>query len=219
MMEVELPGEVVRTFILAGKANFTIRSRETGTRYTYRVVKSDDAYPMPTVYFVSVLTGPANESDYRYIGFIRNGNFFHGGAKARINRDAQSVVAFGWFWKHIESPQVEVTHSGRCGRCGRLLTVPESVHTGFGPECATLVGVDLGSRVAPPVAPVISETSETNETDRPTLPAPGYAGPTLPPPSIEDVERTMQLIKAAGDRAQTIREETLKAAARAEMER
>jgi len=23
----------------------------------------------------------------------------------------------------------------RCGRCGRVLTVPESVESGFGPEC------------------------------------------------------------------------------------
>ena len=35
---------------------------------------------------------------------------------------------------------VEVWHEGICGRCGRKLTVPESVERGLGPECAGLVG-------------------------------------------------------------------------------
>jgi hypothetical protein len=30
---------------------------------------------------------------------------------------------------------LEVWHEGRCGRCGRALTVPESVERGIGPEC------------------------------------------------------------------------------------
>ena len=30
-------------------------------------------------------------------------------------------------------------HEGRCGRCGRKLTVPESIEAGYGPECINLV--------------------------------------------------------------------------------
>ena len=33
-------------------------------------------------------------------------------------------------------PALEVWHEGRCGRCGRKLTTPQSVETGFGPVCA-----------------------------------------------------------------------------------
>ena len=35
----------------------------------------------------------------------------------------------------------EFRHEGRCGRCGRALTVPESIDTGFGPHCAAEMGV------------------------------------------------------------------------------
>ena len=31
---------------------------------------------------------------------------------------------------------LEVWHEGRCGRCNRALTVPESIASGIGPECA-----------------------------------------------------------------------------------
>jgi len=66
--------------------------------------------------------------------------FFHGGQKARVGKDAPSVKAFDWFWRHMAqgddvSTLVEVHHEGRCGRCGRALTVPESIKSGFGPEC------------------------------------------------------------------------------------
>jgi hypothetical protein len=48
-------------------------------------------------------------------------------------------VAFAWFWDRLRNgnlpEQVEVHHEGRCGRCGRALTVPESIESGFGPEC------------------------------------------------------------------------------------
>lgn len=36
--------------------------------------------------------------------------------------------------------KVEVWHEGSCGRCGRKLTVPESIANGLGPECAEKVG-------------------------------------------------------------------------------
>jgi len=32
-----------------------------------------------------------------------------------------------------------VFHEGACGRCGRTLTVPESIASGFGPECIRYV--------------------------------------------------------------------------------
>jgi hypothetical protein len=44
-------------------------------------------------------------------------------------------------WKNQELPGgYKIHHEGRCGKCGRLLTVPESVETGIGPECAKRMG-------------------------------------------------------------------------------
>lgn len=36
----------------------------------------------------------------------------------------------------VESHGWKVHHEGRCGKCGRRLTVPESIETGLGPECS-----------------------------------------------------------------------------------
>jgi hypothetical protein len=30
---------------------------------------------------------------------------------------------------------IEVWHEGKCGKCGRTLTVPSSIESGIGPEC------------------------------------------------------------------------------------
>jgi hypothetical protein len=126
----------VARFAQAGNATFTLRSKKTGGRFTYRVRQSEDD---ASFFFVQLLTGPDNTADYAYLGVIRRGVYFHG-KKSRITRDAPSNKAFEWFWRMLaasELPldQVEVFHCGRCGRCGRPLTVPESVASGFGPDC------------------------------------------------------------------------------------
>ena len=43
-------------------------------------------------------------------------------------------------WQGAALPEgYEARHEGRCARCGRALTVPESIDSGFGPECARKV--------------------------------------------------------------------------------
>ena len=53
-------------FILAGNAVFTVENTGTGNRFTFKVRKPDDTKP----HFVSVLTGPNNESDYAFLGTV-----------------------------------------------------------------------------------------------------------------------------------------------------
>jgi hypothetical protein len=85
-------------FALAGNATFTLQSQKTGTRFTFKVrVAEDNA----TMSFVSVLIGPDNERDYRYLGFLRRGVYFHGGPKAKIAREAPSALAFQWWWTNL----------------------------------------------------------------------------------------------------------------------
>lgn len=128
----------VKAFALAGNARLTLVSKRTETRYTYRLRAAGND---PSLVFVSVLTGPENEADYVYAGTIRDGGrYAHGKAeKAKISRTAPSVVAFAWAWDHIIAGNVpatlEIWHEGRCGRCNRPLTVPESIASGIGPEC------------------------------------------------------------------------------------
>ena len=139
--------QAVRTYVLGGNATFTITSVSTGTRFTYKVSASKDEDPPRSsrrhggVFFVSLLNGPNNEADYAYIGIIPKDDplSFRLTAKSRATEEAASVKAFKWFWRQVSvgrlPASVEVHHEGSCGRCGRTLTVPSSIESGFGPEC------------------------------------------------------------------------------------
>ena len=128
-----------KQFALAGNARFTLVSKKTGTRFTFRIRHPGEDRP----WFVSLLTGSDNESDYTFFGTIFLDGTFRPSKKSPIGPTAPSVKGFDWFWKHLTAndpfdllpPQVNVHHEGRCGRCGRALTVPESIESGFGPEC------------------------------------------------------------------------------------
>lgn len=118
-------------YILAGKSFVTFLNPQTGNRFTYKVVKhkTDD------VYFVHVLTSP---DMYKYIGLIKNFNF-HYSRKSTIERDSKSVIVFDYvllnLWQDTLNDRIEIYHDGRCGKCGRQLTDPESVQSGLGPYC------------------------------------------------------------------------------------
>ena len=132
-------------FILAGNALFTVQNTDTGNRFTFKVRKPDDTKP----HFVSVLTGSDNESSYSFLGTVFDPHHYRHGRRSRISEDAPSARAFDWLFRQLSSgrplpPQVRVCHCGKCGRCGKTLTVPESVDSGFGPEC--IKAVNGGSR-------------------------------------------------------------------------
>lgn len=125
-----------KAFILAGNARFTLVSKKTGTRFTYRVRAKEGT----DLFFVSLLNGSDNESDYQFLGTIFGGRTYAHGRKSRIGQAAPSAKAMAWALPKLLAgvlPEgVEVHHEGRCGRCGRALTVPESIRLGLGPECA-----------------------------------------------------------------------------------
>jgi hypothetical protein len=138
MNQAPLSPEHFTKFALAGNAIFTVVSKKTGTRFTYRVrIKENQG--RPPIWFVSVLTGSDNTSDYTYIGqIVFNGKVFAHGFKSTISYDAPSVKAFEWVWKVEGNHEaLEVWHVGKCGKCSRPLTTPESVKSGIGPICAT----------------------------------------------------------------------------------
>jgi len=132
-----------RAFLLGGNATVTLVSTKTGTRFTYKIRANDEG----DVFFVSLLSGPDNESDYRYLGRIARGVFWQGRKVPKpgdVGADAPSSLAFKWAWerlcKGVMLDSLEIWHEGRCGRCNRKLTVPASIASGFGPECAGKVG-------------------------------------------------------------------------------
>lgn len=137
-------GTLARAFALAGNARLTLVSQKTGTRFTFRIAeKGTKENP---VFFVALLNGPDNGGDFAYLGTIfphktpGAPHFYMHGKKSRVSREAPSTRAFAWAWAFLARgelpPDCEVWHEGRCGHCGRALTVPESLATGFGPVCA-----------------------------------------------------------------------------------
>lgn len=131
----------VRAFVTAGRATFTLVGRDA--RYTYRVDRSQNDDDRPPVYFVALLTGPDNTADYTYMGLLDpSTGALRLTAKSSQTADSTPVRALRWalpiLWTGRALPApAKLYHVGRCGRCGRALTVPESIRAGIGPECAT----------------------------------------------------------------------------------
>lgn len=139
-------------FILAGNSMFSLKSAKTQKHFTYKVTrakakqKGDEA---PLLWFVGLLTGADNNADYSYIGIISaRGNddvpVFRTTEKTQ-NPNGASVKGFKWFSKQVFGTgaglsQVECWHAGRCGRCNRTLTDPQSIQSGIGPVCRSKGG-------------------------------------------------------------------------------
>ena len=123
-------------FIFAGNATFTVVSKRTSARHTFRVRCAREGNPR---FYASVLTGSDNEKDYTFVGTC----WADGRMKAAPSAPEKPAAALAWLLRNLGAlalDQAEVYHEGRCGRCGRLLTVPESIRSGLGPKCAQRVG-------------------------------------------------------------------------------
>lgn len=163
---------ITREFVAAGHAIFTVEvpatfvqvqallGNEYHPHYTYRVERvelkasADGRFPARTAYFVASLTGPDNTSDYTYLGELdaktgdvrltKKSAFPETASRVRVLR---KVLARVWAGEQdaVTGAGWGLRHCGYCGKCGRLLTVPESVASGFGPECIKSV---MGSTLA-----------------------------------------------------------------------
>lgn len=136
----------VRKFIFAGRAIFTVKNNQTGNRFTFKVIKSKNKHNVSEEecpYWVKVLTMADNtdNNSFKFIGVLSQKWAFSFSKGSPIKSSSTSVQVALWYFKAIldESilayPYVITYHMGRCGRCGKLLTVPESIVSGYGEEC------------------------------------------------------------------------------------
>jgi len=130
-MEVVLPNDSVMKFMLGENSLFTMVGKES--RFTYRVTQDPKN---ANVLKLGVLSGPNNTQDYRRVGSILKDT-----QEVRsYTPDVPSVKAFRWVFERAKRAMninpVQVLHHGRCCRCGRVLTTPESIRSGIGPICA-----------------------------------------------------------------------------------
>ena len=138
----------VRRFLLSGHAVFTLVSKKTGARKTFQVrtpdFKNEEGRPF---FFVDLVTGPDNGSDWTYLACIWPDRA--GSISLKPNKKgfgAVAVDALNWLVKlvNLENEEAEellferseIWHEGKCCKCGRALTDPASISSGIGPTCA-----------------------------------------------------------------------------------
>lgn len=134
--------ESLRNYILGGFAVFTMINEDTGNRFTYRISRGKKNKQL---YYVYVLTRSNNASkdSYKFLGGYSDNEGYIQSGKSPIKGDALSNISISWFFSNFRNwslfkPQyvsVKFYHMGTCARCGKLLTTPESLKAGFGPEC------------------------------------------------------------------------------------
>jgi hypothetical protein len=145
--------EAFRAFLLAGHALFTIVSKRTGARKTFKVEQAKGE-EKKGLFFVKLLVGPSNTQDYKFLGslYVKTARdaaadfASHPALGWKLNKQnwgVESSAAVEWIVKHLNTVQdtdlldhAEIWHEGRCGKCGRVLTDPTSISSGLGPVCA-----------------------------------------------------------------------------------
>lgn len=137
----------IKPFILGGKAIFTIKNEVSGGHMTFKVSLpkgADESAP----YFASVLNGSDNYTNYAYMGILstKGGKLSLVPTKgSKVGQQSKAWKSFVWLCNNINNrsiPEtVHVYHEGKCGKCGKKLTVPESIESGFGPECSKMLGI------------------------------------------------------------------------------
>lgn len=125
--------------LTAGKATFTLEGM--GRRWTYRIARSQDGER----YFAKLLTGTDNEGDYTYLGVLDpDAAQVRLTRASRMNDQSEPVRALRWVVSTLHDQGTDALRtkgfrllwSSRCARCGRTLTVPSSIDSRLGPECA-----------------------------------------------------------------------------------
>jgi len=109
-----------------------------GSHFTFQVETCDKG-TFAGRRIVSYLMGADNENDYAGLGFLNGSTVAlwskHKGTKLET-RAAHLNILFG-MPERLEAAGMDYALiSGRCRRCHRKLTVPASIHRGYGPDCA-----------------------------------------------------------------------------------
>ncbi len=120
--------------ITTHNGKWTIENPATGGHRTFQIrTQADDARFAPGKRIVALLSGPDNTSDYQGFGFVENG-------RIKVWRKKQDTVFVKFAHmlanpKYWEDKGLVYHFEGKCRRCNRTLTTPESIESGIGPVC------------------------------------------------------------------------------------
>lgn len=128
-------------FILAGNSTVTFKSIPTKQRFTYKIKSAKfNGKLNENLKFVSLMTAT---DKFSYMGILSKDSYgwnFRRTQKSKVLSSEVSYKAFCWVFNKlqnkVEISEVEIWHEGRCGVCGKTLTVPENISLGIGPQCA-----------------------------------------------------------------------------------
>ena len=148
-----------KDFVVAGRAVFTITIPESfreeqlakrpdkpqpRVRYTYKITHKEKTKKFKESWLVCLLIGSDNTNDYKCFGKldVATGDVTLTRSTDLSDKSWAVVVvqkALAAIWQdrahEITEHGWDVMHAGRCCKCGRQLTVPESISSGWGPEC------------------------------------------------------------------------------------
>ena len=124
------------TYTVAGpQGHRTLRVRTQATDSSFQ----------PGKQLVGLLTGSDNEGDYTNFGsveldeegltFIKVWGRHQGTQTEKIGNSLLSLLTQDVLGRKLSRAGYSVVVAARCYRCHRVLTVPTSVHQGYGPEC------------------------------------------------------------------------------------
>jgi hypothetical protein len=116
-------------------ASFVIKSLKTGKEYTYTITRS--LFNGKWYTHISV--------EMEYMNFKRIGTYFSGKIYNKKNVvNIPTATAIAWVLSKVEEEKfdllnenVEISHTGSCLRCGRVLTDGQSIERGLGPTCSS----------------------------------------------------------------------------------
>jgi hypothetical protein len=143
--EISDPNQMLE-FILSGEAVFTLVSKRTGGRYTYRVIRKYRAPGKPLSWYVRLLTGGDNTKNYVRMGKIRVDKGGYPVYEKKGGLNSPQDKGFAWLIHNVVQCRTDVLDQAqllvaiRCRRCRRLLTTPKSILAGIGPKCAVREG-------------------------------------------------------------------------------
>ena len=108
---------------------------KSGKHFSYKI-HTVRAGPLKDKRIVSLMTGPDNISSWTGFGFVIEISFptwirVWSKFKQSNRYPKHAMVLMGKVGDHVTG----YLQAGKCRRCGRRLTTPESITRGLGPEC------------------------------------------------------------------------------------
>lgn len=136
--QYKISSTALESVLLAPKNNvgaeFTIRSKDSGKDYTYKIRRS----AFKGIWYTHIFV----EKTYLHFDYL--GSYFEGNIwlkKQPVKTPA--AIAIAWVLKKVEekkfimldTEKIDVFHLGSCLRCGKTLTDAQSIEHGLGPVC------------------------------------------------------------------------------------